>query len=347
MIIPPEHNKSVDLLITDYCNQSCPFCFAKEEMKLSIKKELSFKDLQMITHKLKKYGVTGVNVLGGEPTLHSQFPKIFSYLLKNFLFITIASNGIFSDKIAKYLKTLPPQYSLQFNISTPSFIFNKEVRNKVLDRIKELVPYTSIGISITDHFMNTDGAKKVLDYIDSSLLKQLVVRVSVQQSVVGEGNIFHMKDLPRIGNNLYTVIRDIEKKGPPRFIFSPKGLLTPCMFTSTQRTYLQKKRLFETGSDSFRCHSYPWLFKINSSMTTFQCYPLSTIDRFQLTEKTSLDMLVKKFDTIHDKYQKETVLNECKTCPFFGHGPGKCPGPCLGFRMNELKIQEAESLSHK
>lgn len=64
-----------NILITNFCNQNCPFCFTRAEMSNKlIRKEMSLENFKKTLLKIKKNPeIQVVKLLGGEPTLHSRF----------------------------------------------------------------------------------------------------------------------------------------------------------------------------------------------------------------------------------------------------------------------------------
>ena len=62
-----------NILLTEKCVRSCPYCFAKEYMKESEQSMLSWEDLIYIIDLLQISDEKNVSFLGGEPTLHPLF----------------------------------------------------------------------------------------------------------------------------------------------------------------------------------------------------------------------------------------------------------------------------------
>lgn len=335
--------KNIVLLITDFCNQSCPFCFAREEMKSPLKREIGLEDLKLLVKKLKRNDIFGIHVAGGEPTLHPQFPKIFRYLMKNFLFISLVTNGIFSESVSKFLFANASRYIIQFNISTPSFIFNKKVRQLVMNRIRQFLPVTAVAVSVTDPFLDVSNVIRIFDFFDDDILKSLTIRLAVQAPIAGDKNIVSLDEFPRIGSNFCNIITYLDRRGPPSFIFSCRGMITPCMFTEAQREFLAKRGILKNGfMNEFHCHTKgePCWFTVNPALETFHCYQRSTQDRFQIKPDTDIRKIKDSYDSLYEEYQKKFILEKCKSCPFYGLGSGKCSGPCLAFRMNALRDQD-------
>lgn len=334
------------ILITDFCNQNCGFCFAREEMKSPLKKEMSMIDFRLLVKKLKKNNIMGIHLVGGEPTIHSEFPKILEYSLKNFIFVSVLTNGVFTKPVEELLLKKQPRVPIQFNIATPGFIFNQKVRELVLEKISKFAEVASTTLTITSNFMDISLVKQIFSYFDRALLRKVVIRLGVEKPVVGGNNSVVMGDFPHIGRNFCEAIAYLDEIGPPRGIVTNRGMITPCMFTKEETKYLTQKGIWGQGYlNEFECHPphEPYWFAINASLETFKSYSLSMINRFQIQKDTDIATLKSKYDYLHEKYQKELVLPECKKCPFYGIESGKCSGPCFAFRMNALRSQTNKS----
>ena len=86
----------LSIVITNFCNQNCSFCFARNEMAEALKKEMSLDQFKLVLDKSQKAKIHVIYLLGGEPTLHSKFPQLLDIASKKILFIKIFTNGIFT-----------------------------------------------------------------------------------------------------------------------------------------------------------------------------------------------------------------------------------------------------------
>jgi len=326
--------------LSDYCNQSCPFCFASTEMAKTKKKEMDIKSFRFITKKLKQAGILNIDFLGGEPTLNSQFPKILNYALKNFFIIQMFTNGLFSLKVRKALIKAMPRLVLIFNIGTPGFRFNAKIRQEVMENIRPFTANATVVLSIVSSFMNEKEAIEIIDSVDPSIIRQTMFKLSCLSPTAGGKNPITINDFSRIGHNVCKIISYLEKIGPSKkAVFN--SMYRPCMFSDNDREFL-KKRGYEYIYETKTCHanlSYGTdCIHINSDLKTFACYPLSTLNMFSLEKKTNYGELKQKYAEIEENLKKKFVLPECRKCLHFGLEEGQCSGPCLGFRINALNV---------
>jgi organic radical activating enzyme len=319
---------SVDVLLTNFCNQSCPFCFARLEMANSKKKQMLYKDFRFLVAKLREAQADSINFLGGEPTLHKEFPKILELAMKNFIFVRIFTNGIFPKNskqiIRKYLKRI----YLNFNVSTPSFINQPNIREIVMNNISEFVGKTQVTLAVTDVFQNNMIKNNVFAKFDRDIIKKANIRIGIMTPIVNDKNLITIEDFPNIGNNICPLIKYLEEIGPPRRIGFNTGM-TPCMFNVNQRKFLADRGI----SIKPDCHlgfNDVW-FNVSTDLSTFKCFPLSSIDIFNITKDTDLKKLRLKYLNLQKRYNKIHLLH-CEDCPVDKKIP--CNGPCIAFRIN-------------
>ena len=67
-----------NIIITNYCNLKCPYCFASEMLNDPNKKNISESELKRILAWLEKSPPPSIGLIGGEPTLHPDFANILS-----------------------------------------------------------------------------------------------------------------------------------------------------------------------------------------------------------------------------------------------------------------------------
>lgn len=320
-----------NILITNYCNQNCSFCFAAKEMAdTTIDREMELKNFEKILKKMrnKNLRIDMVKLLGGEPTLHSQFEDIIKLSLKHFPYVQIFTNGILTENKAKFLKQFFPRVRFTLNVMTPGFLLNKKIRELVLERIKDFCAKTEITLSLTiDPFTDID---LTLKSITNEIIKAVhTFRLGFVNPVAGERNLYDFTDFPKMGEQLYSLVKYIKETGSKaRFSFNCG--FTRCMFTKQQYDFLMQEGIEILG---WGCFGKASSMDINPSLQAFHCFPLSTKHRLSL-QSNSLSKLHGEFLLKRYEYWKKIYLSVCQKCPFYDHTPDKCPGLCIAFRMN-------------
>ena len=324
--------------LTDFCNQNCPFCFAREEMTKSVQKKLELEDYKKIALKAKRFGAKFLQLLGGEPTLHPQFGEILAFTMRHFILVKIFTNGIFPIKVIEAIEKYAPRVNLVFNLSTPGFTFQPKIRELVLNNIDRLADNNIVTLSVIDAFQTPAIIKNSLSLIPPELIKKTLMKLNFISPQAGDVNMLKIEDFPNVGANIVKIVRYLKKVGPPRQIRINK-MFRPCMFSKSQRAFLDKEKLNFIYQNT-TCHFEDIKkegFHITSDKITFKCYPLSTVDLLNHDIK-SMDMK-KTYDYYQQKqhdYGHNYILPYCRQCPFFGLESGQCSGPCMAFRINAL-----------
>ena len=83
-----------NLMLTSRCNLSCDFCFAIDIMGGNSGLDISFNTFQKYVDHLDRSGLGQVRLLGGEPTLHPEFPRFLDYSRSRGKTVLIFSNGL-------------------------------------------------------------------------------------------------------------------------------------------------------------------------------------------------------------------------------------------------------------
>jgi len=293
-----------------------------------IKKEMSLDDFKKIILKIKKNPkIKVVKLLGGEPTLHSKFKEIINLSLKHFPYVQIFTNGIFSDDLVKFLISKTPNVAFTFNVTTPGFLLNPKIRSLVSSRIIQLAKKTNITLSLTFD-MNSD-MNLVFKAIGGGTLSLVYhFRLGFANPIAGEKNFYQFSDFPKMGQQLVNVVSKIRKYNQKGKISLNCGF-TRCMFNENQFKYIKK----EVKIPGFGCFGKESSFDLQTDLTAFHCFPLSTVDKIDTRNKRFSfvnNQLLKKRFSYWAKIRQEV----CLKCPFYGFGEDKCPGPCLGFLVN-------------
>lgn len=86
----PSKPQYIQFYPTLRCNLSCTFCFNRG---IRTVKDISITDCARVVGCVADIGIKEIDILGGEPTLHSDFLEIVNLIWKRNLKATISSNG--------------------------------------------------------------------------------------------------------------------------------------------------------------------------------------------------------------------------------------------------------------
>lgn len=322
--------KDPNILVTNYCNQNCSFCFAGREMSnLALKKEMKIRDFEGILKKLSPYKKqVGIKLLGGEPTLHSKLFEILDMAVNDKLFVQIFTNGVIGNDKVQKLASYGKKIGYTFNVSTPGFQINKKLRQEVINNILLLSKKSRITLSVTiDQFFDKKLFFASIDALPLTSINN--IRLGFSNPIMGVQNMYEFKNFSKIGSILVDLIKSIRQRRYLGELHMNCGF-TKCMFTEEQLNYIKNK----IPHINWSCFGKESSMDISVDTKAFHCFPLSEQKRVNLKNTTLVGankILMKERMKLWARLKKST----CQKCKFYGFEKNKCPGPCLAFWMNE------------
>jgi MoaA/NifB/PqqE/SkfB family radical SAM enzyme len=253
-------------LLTNYCNQNCSYCFAKEEMIKSKVKEMSLVNFKRLVEILKKNDIHTLRLMGGEPTLHTKFKDIIKIGVKNFKNILVFTNGLIPAENFPTLKKNIKKISFNFNLNTPAFEKSESKREKIIRLIKEFSKKTKVNVGFTLSDLNKDYRKLFKDF-DGEVLSKIGVRFGFAKAIVGQEPFFAKKDYKKLGKKIVKLVKFFKNRRK-REIFLDCGLKKE-MFGQFERTYL----LQNVSLRGWGCEGKWSSFDIAPDLTIFPCFP--------------------------------------------------------------------------
>lgn len=142
-----------NIIITNYCNLSCPYCFANKHIKETEKENITLEQLENIFQWLAKTPINRIGLIGGEPTLHPNFDLILKATIdfceKNNTYGLLFTNGI---ELEQYIHLLTPRIKILINLNHPD-ILKEDKWNKLQNTLKSLeknnmLKQVSFGINL-------------------------------------------------------------------------------------------------------------------------------------------------------------------------------------------------------
>ena len=157
-----------ELLLTDRCNFSCPYC---RKLQPEIRGDISYEQAKYVLDLWMKDNLQNVRFTGGEPTIYPHLLELVSYTKANR--IAISTNG--SAPIELYRK-LTDHGVNDFSISLDACCASdgdmmtgniKGAFNKTIETIRALskLTYTTVGTVITDK--NYDKTVDIIKFVDT------------------------------------------------------------------------------------------------------------------------------------------------------------------------------------
>ena len=178
----------MNLLITTVCNLDCPYCFAGSlrkrkgsQQKGMGKREMSRAELDRVVSSLDPE-VDPVRLMGGEPTLHSEYPEILRFLKMRGFQVVVFTNGT-QSVLHQTAPFLPDRILLNLNARDfyPEFQIQTILENLIL-----LGERVELGYTVTSPDFD-------LDWIRQLILAQGLqprIRLGLAQPVLGGDNVY-------------------------------------------------------------------------------------------------------------------------------------------------------------
>lgn len=319
-----------NLLLTQRCVRSCPYCFAKKHMVTSNPDDiLSWEDLIYLADFLESSGERRISLLGGEPTLHPEFTDFLIYLLERNFSITVFTSGIMSRKVLHIVTSnlsnvLPEKLSFVCNINDPQISSPYEI-----ERIKDFLEIFGIKICPSFNIYKYDFKLDFLfQYINQYGL-QRTIRIGIAHPILGMKNQFiKINKIQNVVEQLmsYTPVFDRLRIKPSLDCGFPM-----CAFTDTQIGWLYK---MTGGMFHFSCHP---AIDIGPDMSVWPCFPLSGFYKRSVFEFDSLNDIYQFYEEkLHMiRIEAEGIFEECDECKY--REEESCSGGCAAHLLSIFK----------
>lgn len=312
----------MNLIITDVCNRSCPYCFASHKVKLGETEVggnhgyISLENVSIYLDFLKKSKVKELKLLGGEPTLHPEFGRIISLGIEQGFSVTVFSNGIWTSEILKIVddKINSGKLSFVLNINEPKFQTLEESTSQ-----KECLMIVGNTARIGFNIYNDQFDIQFIAHLIEKYSLKKSVRLGLAHPIVGSDNQFPNKEsLERIGNRLIQQLQLLEQKD----ILGAFDCGFPiCMFKEEDLGILFK------CSTGFKSICSP-IIDVGIDLTAWPCFPLGRLCNVNLTDFDDRDDLFRYYEEKLVSVRSLGSIDECINCKYLKRG--QCSGGCIG-----------------
>lgn len=322
-----------NIIVTEKCNLACPYCFADEFVnkaanEISVenyKKALSFIESS------KSYGEF-LGLIGGEPTLHSQFPDLLEianqeHQLKEVLIFT---NGIRINET--FSITSQPKFAFLINLNSPKIIGASNF-SKIMQNIDSLVSKYDKKHSIT---LGLNLYKLDMDYtffidaLEKFKFKSARLSITVPNLTEGNNGFDKIADFKPLVYNLYI---DLLYHGIHAVFDCNK--IPPCLWDDKE---LLKISLFQANCTNERIGFNLTTNKCNPvidilpDLTAIRCFGLSGISKVKISDFSSLDDLYLYYINNFDKKLTQIpAKSACYSCEMLLNN--SCYSGCLANKI--------------
>lgn len=270
-----------NIIINNYCNQNCSYCFAYENMK---NKDLQ-KDMNLLTYlKVLKYlkinNEKEVRLLWGEPLLSPNIRKFFEIANKWWFGIIVFSNiNIDNKKIKKIFSWLNiNNIRINCNINNEKFYTKKEIKNlwenlKILNKLwlKVIIWYNVLKIDNNINFIFNLAKENNISAINIKITNS-----SLWWNIL----------IDNLSKKLWDYLFKTIKKYHKDFFIEFSCWLDKNIFSNNKLEYIKKETNIKL---KYWCEWNIWRFDINTNWSFFKCFPLEKLFKQKKYSKLNLN----------------------------------------------------------
>lgn len=328
-----------NVLLTERCVRSCPYCFAKKHMADKLEDDiLSWQNLIYIADLVQASNENHISLLGGEPTLHPNFVEYVIYLIERGFHVNVFTSGIMAENklsdATRMLSEIPiERLSFVCNLNDPEKSNFSEVES-VKRFLKIFGHITTPGFNIYHPDFSLDF---IFDYVNRfGLIKHL--RLGLAHPIPGKKNKFvGLPDMKAMANRLMSYQEHFE-----RFRVKP-GLDCGFPLCTFEDEEIGKLFKLAQGRLTFGCGP---AIDIGTDMNVWACFPLSNFHKKSLFEFDSMREVIDYYQEIHRKVRIEVggIYEKCDDCLY--REDNLCSGGCIAHVLsnfqNEANIRMEE-----
>jgi sulfatase maturation enzyme AslB (radical SAM superfamily) len=264
--------QSLRVCITYRCNLSCEACYAKGLQQEVGRADMSVEDFDRLTDHALNLGWRKVRFLGGEPTIHPDFPEMLDICYRKRIDISMPTNNLFPEAVGR---RLDPRYIRDFAINYSAYLGGTPEQRLRFRANLDLLRERGVPFSFS-YILRADGNDAGLEelYRDLEEYMPLYIRVSLELPAFADDKFKF--ELAEAGKTIFRRVHDMlvrcTKMYMPFYIYRPMPL---CLFTAEQEMQLShySRYVFYT-----RCpltfparHGYGVLVTVNPDLSIFPC----------------------------------------------------------------------------
>lgn len=322
-------------MLTYGCNLKCTYCFANEFVNKK-SSYISEENFQKAIDFLTREDVTRIGIIGGEPTLHSQFKNFLEYLINNRRVgeATIYTNGILLDRFIN--QVISPKFRLLVNCNSP-----KEIGNEQYEKLRN-----NLNTLINEHYMRERinlGINLYSDDLDYSYIIELLkmcglhrVRISLTVpdfSTYGDVNAieYFKKRKPF----LFKFLKDMQDNNILPYYDCNKPPY--CIWTDEEKEWLENMvEKYHVESNLIGDHSFCYpVIDILPNLQVVRCFGMSEYEKVNISDFNGVSEIASYFLNHIDSASYQIPANDgCKECR--KRQLRKCTAGCIGFKSSAI-----------
>jgi len=317
-----------NIIYTNKCNLSCPFCFANDNNTKDTKdktQNYSSTDLWKTVNFLNE---NPIRLCGGEPTQHPDLIEHVDILIKSGKSIFMMTNGIWPKNFINYINCLSPanqlQFSFLFNILPPN-LYSENQLNTIKKSLDACCPTrTTLGITIYKEDFE-------YEYIIELAKKYEIKRIRWSVSNTTLERVDLKAYFQKLAHRIELFLSALEENGLTTI--HDCGYVPLCFYSKDQ---LHKLNFMTDNSMKSGCSHSP--IDIDNNGNTWRCFGLYNWIKVPANKFNSLSEVQKYYDRRIKVLNNLYLFEECKDCMYHNKS---CGGGCHALRINNaLKKNE-------
>ena len=331
-----------NIMLTDICNLHCPYCFANEFVNKDAN-EITLEDFEKAKEFIIGDGSTKqIGLIGGEPTLHSQFHAIIDSIARDERVQTavLYTNGI---RVCDYLDEIcSPKMRLLVNCNAPDDI-GENAYGRLHDSLDMLInrrymkDRLNLGINMYHEKFEYEYILTLLEEFEISSL-----RVSI--TVPNEDKLRNINALDYFSMMKPRVLEFFEKLFAIGVVpYFDCNKMPSCALSEEEFHHMSelaeqnekvKKNIHLSNISNSRVMCSP-VIDITQDLKAVRCFGLSSCTKVDIRDFENITDLRNYYTNMVDAFSYNTVYSEkCTEC--YKRKTLQCNGGCLAFKVRHI-----------
>ena len=309
-----------NLLISRVCNGECAYCFAVEYLHEAASDQagrfISLDAFEQRLDWLESSAIRQVRLLGGEPTLHPQFPALLARVTARQKPLLLFTHGWMPEQALQALEALPAEacrviVNLNARLPGGNADENEARRRRVLER---LGGRAQPGYNISQRKLHLEALIPLI--LETGCRK--AIRLGLAQPTLGGTNAHLLpKHYRQVGAQIASFAEAAAEAG---IVLEFDCGFVRCMFSESELETLHAAH----ADVGWRCNP---VLDVDLDGRVFHCFPLAERFSAHLGEGRDAASLRAELETATRPYRQAGVFSECSSC--LHKQQGICTGGCL------------------
>lgn len=330
-----------NIMMTDVCNLHCPYCFANEFVnkdKNEISEETFDKAVDFI---LSDGSHNTVGLIGGEPTVHSQFDRFMRKLINNEKVsrIMLYTNGILIDRfwdVICHHKT-----NLLINCNSPKDIGEKQysilLKNlDVLFNQKLCGDKVTLGINMYSEHFEYDYMLNLLKAFNQKRVRFSITVPNMDQDRNADAHSYFNMMKPKMLEFFHEllsaeIIPNFDCNKIPSCLMQESELRKFDKYLENEfiKNNIGKSNIVDS---EVKCRP---VIDIRQDLTAVRCFGLSETTKQNIADYAGIKELENYYIRTVDAYAYNTsYCQKCNDCHL--RSVMKCSGGCLAYKIKQI-----------